>query len=134
MDFAAYISTPANTLEADPLVTSIKLTRGRLTGGFLYFPSGPSGTLHVIARIGIHQLAPFNTGQNFCLDDCVIPLSLGIDILEPPFEVDVLTWNTSTLYSHACTISFALEPRGRTPSDLLTLINEYAATEGYHKP
>ena len=134
MDFTRYISTPKNTTEADPLSTAFNLTRGRLTGGFLYFPSGPAGNLHFLAKIGAHQILPFNTGENYRLDDCVVPFSLGIDLLEPPFSISCITWNDSTLYSHALTVCFFLDPKGKKKYDLNTLINDFAGTEGYHKP
>ncbi len=133
MDFVKYISTPKNTSENDPLITTLKLTRGRLTGGFLYFPSGPAGMLHFYARMGVHQVLPFNTGENFRLDDCVVPFSLGIDLIEAPYFIDCATWNDSTLYSHALTVCFSLEPRGRKRLDLKTLISEFASTKGYQK-
>ena len=125
MDIVQYISTPINTTEADPLITIIKLTRGRLAGGVLYFPSGPAGKLHFIARIGLHQIIPFNTGQNLRLDDCVLPLSIGIDLLEPPFELDCETWNDSTLYDHALTLVLHLEPMIDADHDIKTLINKF---------
>lgn len=133
MDFLAYISTPKNTPESSPLVTELRLTRGRLTGGFLYFPSGPAGTLHFYARIGVHQILPFNTGQNFLLDDCVVPFTLGIDLVEPPFSVDCITWNDSTLYAHALTVCFSLYPKGKKNHNLKSLVNEFAGTNGYQK-
>lgn len=117
--------TPKNTLEADPLTTIIKLTRGRLIGGALYFPSGPAGKLHFIALIGIHQIIPFNTGQNVRLDDCVFPLSLGIDLLEPPFELICETWNDSTLYDHALTLVLNIEPMLDKEHDIKSLINKF---------
>lgn len=125
MDIVQYISTPKNTPEANPLVTTIKLTHGRLVGGSIYFPSGPAGLLHFIARIGIHQIIPFNTGQNIRLDDCVIPLSLGFDLLEPPFELDCVTWNDSTLYDHALTLVLNIEPMLDADHDIKTLINKF---------
>jgi hypothetical protein len=125
MDILQYISTPANTTEASPLVTKIKLTRGRLTGGSLYFPSGPAGKLHFLARVGVHQIIPFNTGQNVRLDDAVLPLSLGIDLLEPPYELDCETWNDSTLYAHVLTLVLHLEPMLDKENDLKSLINKF---------
>ena len=125
MDILQYISTPKETSEADPLTTIIKLTRGRLAGGALYFPSGPAGKLHFIARIGEHQIIPFNTGQNLRLDDCVLPLSIGIDLLEPPFELICETWNDSTLYAHALTLFLNLEPMIDKDHDIKTLINKF---------
>lgn len=125
MDILQYISTPKNTLEANPLVTTVKLTKGRLTGGSLFFPSGPAGKLHFIARIGVHQIIPFNTGQNLRLDDCVVPLSLGFDLLEPPFDLDCETWNDSTLYDHVLTLVLNIEPMLDEDHDIKTLINKF---------
>ena len=125
MDIVQYISTPKNTTESDPLITTIKLTRGRLTGGSIYFPSGPAGKLHFIARMGIHQIIPFNTGQNLRLDDCVFPFSLGFDLLEPPFDLDCETWNDSTLYDHVLTLILNIEPMLDEEHDIKTLINKF---------
>ena len=118
MDFVKYISTPKETAEANPLVTKLKLTKGRLTGGFLYFPYGPAGTLHFMALIGIHQILPFNTGENFRLDDAVVHFSLGIDLAEPPFVIDLITWNDSTTFDHACTVCFFLDPHAKPRYDV----------------
>ena len=124
MDFIQYITTPVGKTEAAPLVTNIKLSRGRLVGGFVFFPSGPAGTLHFLAKIGIHQIIPFNTGQNLALDDCVVPLSFGIDLLEPPYEVDIVTWNDSISYAHVLTVCFSLDPSREKKYDLKTLVEE----------
>lgn len=111
MDFIYKIDTPKNTDADDPKITISKITRGRLVGGFIFFPSGPSGTLHLIAKVGVHQILPFNVGQSFALDDCVIPIHCGIDLLEPPYQIDLLTWNTSTLYTHTLTVGLFLDPK-----------------------
>lgn len=125
MDILQYISTPKNTTEAQPLVTPIKLTKGRLTGGSLYFPYGPAGALHFIARMGIHQIIPFNTGQNYRLDDALIPLSLGFDLIEPPYLLTCETWNDSTLFAHALTLTLHLEPMLDEDHDIKSLINKF---------
>jgi hypothetical protein len=125
MDILQYISTPKETDESDPLTTIIKLTRGRLVGASIYFPPGPAGKLHFLARIGLHQIIPFNTGQNIRLDDCVLPLSLGVDLLEPPFELICETWNDSTLYAHALTLVLHIEPMLDKDHDIKTLINKF---------
>lgn len=118
MDFLQYIETPAETPPETPLVTRLKLTKGRLKGGFLYFPSGPAGTLHFLARIGIHQILPFNTGANYRLDNVKVQFSLGIDLSDPPYEIDCVTWNDSTVYDHVCTVCFFLDPKYDVEHDL----------------
>jgi len=134
VDFVKYISTPLETAESSPLVTSIKLTRGRLMGGFVFFPSGPAGKLYVLARIGEHQLIPFNKGESYHLDNCVIPFHLGIDLDQPPYEIQIETWNTSDAYDHALTVGFYLTPKSRRNKDISALHALETLCEGYHKP
>ncbi len=133
MDFSAQISTPKNTSGATPKITTIRLTRGRLTGGFLFFPSGPAGTLHLIAKISGHQVLPFTPGQDFSLDDCVINFSLGIDILAPPFDIDVITWNDSNNHAHTLTVCFFLSPSAKKRFIANMVENLFSATDGYQK-
>lgn len=121
MDFLKYISTPAETSESDPLVSPLKLTSGLLSGGFIYFPTGPAGLLHFRAQIGVHQIIPFNTGENYRLNNCVVPFHLEINILQPPFVVDCVTWNDSTEYDHALTVCFFLDPQGEEKYNLSAL-------------
>lgn len=124
MDFTQYILTPLNTTEQQPLITIIKLTKGRLTGGSLYFPSGPAGKLHFLARIGTHQIIPFNASQNIHLDDCIFPLSLGADLDQPPYELICQTWNDSTLYDHALTLCLHLDPIIDKQNDLKRIMRK----------
>lgn len=123
MDFVKYISTPKDTTEGNPLVTKLKLTKGRLTGGFLYFPYGPAGTLHFFASIGVHQILPFNTGENFRLDDAVVRFSMGFDLALPPYIIDLVTWNDSASYDHAMTVCFFLDPFAKPRYDITKLKN-----------
>lgn len=109
MDFAKYISTPKETPETAPLNTEIKLTRGKIWGGFVYFPYGPAGVLHLQIYKGSEQIAPANRGDSYNLDDAVIPLSLDFDLDEPPYVLTVRTWNTSTTYDHALNIALFLK-------------------------
>ena len=134
MDFVKYIDTVIGRDAADPLTTTIKLTRGRLTGGFLFFPSGPAGKLHFLARIGVHQLIPFNSGESYHMDDCMIPFHIGIDLLTPPYEIDCVTWNMSTEYDHALTVGFFLTPKSRRNKEISALHALETLCEGYHKP
>jgi hypothetical protein len=108
MDFAKYISTPKETPEAAPIETDIQLTRGKIWGGFVYFPYGPAGVLHLQIYKGNEQIAPANRGDSYNLDDAVMPLSLDFDLDEPPFVLTARTWNTSTTYDHALNLALFL--------------------------
>ena len=110
MDYIVYISTPKENKEANPLTTTLRVSRGRLTGGFLFFPRGPSGYLHFTARIGVHQILPFNIDQEYRLNGCVVPLHLDIDFFQPPYIIDLVTWNDSDTYDHVLTVGIFLDP------------------------
>lgn len=133
MDFLYYISTPKNTPSIPGQVLKVHLTRGRLTGGFLFFPSGPAGKLHFLARLCGHQMLPFSPGENYRLDDCVVPFSLEIDMLEPPFDLDIVTWNDSNNHAHALTVCFFLSPAPRKRHLIASIKNAFSGTNGYQK-
>jgi hypothetical protein len=111
LDFSIKIDTPPNLYtESNPLKTILKLTRGRCIGGWIYFPTGPAGLLHVKINLGIHQIAPSNDDSNYSLNDCVVPLHLDFLLDVPPFEFHILTWNESIYYIHTCTVTVFLDP------------------------
>ena len=134
MDYCVYISTPKDRGEDRPLTTKLRLTKGRLTGGFLFFPSGPAGLLHFVARVGLHQILPVNQDENYRLDDCVVPFSLGIDLNEPPFQIDCITWNDSNNHAHALSVGFFLKPSSRKKFSFDGLKKAFSGTAGYSKP
>ena len=126
MDYVVYISTPFGNKEANPLTTSLRLSRGRLCGGFLYFPRGPSGYLHFTAKIGVHQILPFNVGQSYRLNGCVIPFHLDIDFFQQPYILDLVTWNESVSIDHVLTVGIFLDPYAKprkTKGILSTVVN-----------
>ncbi|GAI60127.1 unnamed protein product, partial [marine sediment metagenome] len=53
---------------------------------------------------------------------------MGVDLLEPPYQIECITWNDSTLYPHALTVCFSLVPKLKKKYDLKTLINDFAGT------
>ena len=124
MDYQVYISTPKETPEKNPLLTTIQLTKGRIFGGWVYFPYGPAGVLHLQIFRGNEQIAPVNRGNSFNLDDAVIPLSIEFDLDEPPFLLTAKTWNTSTTYDHALNLAiFLKEAREIKNNNKATWIN-----------
>jgi len=133
MDFVKYISTPAATTEADPVKTILQLSRGRLAGGFLYFPRGPSGYLHFTAYIATFQILPFNTEESYRLNGCVVPIHLDIDFFQPPYQITFETWNDSALYTHVMTVGIFLDPYANPRKGKNFIANAAIAVAGYLK-
>lgn len=117
MDYIAHIITEHSTYtRANPKRTVLKMSRGRVSGGWIYFPSGPAGTLHLLLLRASHQIAPVDREQSYALDDVIAPLSPAYDLDQPPYQLTAVTWNTSTEHNHALTISLTLDPFfGRPP-------------------
>jgi len=111
VDYIVPITTEHSVYTADaPKSTSLHVTKGKLVGGWVYFPSGPAGLLHLQIRHGKYQLFPANRDQSLALDDAVVPLFLNRHISQPPFELSLLTWNSSTKYNHTLTVALFLDP------------------------
>jgi len=82
MIYTSEIHTPANTLQANPLITVIETTAGIIYVLKIYFPPGSSGLLHVQIMDAGYQLFPTTIGQSFSGDN----LSLSFDETYPKFE------------------------------------------------
>lgn len=134
MDFIQNIETPSSTPETAPLKTTVQLTRGKLVGGWIYYPAAAAGLLHFIARRGITQVSPWNTGQSIALAGVVAPLSFGFELSEPPFTIDCWTWNTSADAALSLVVCFTLAPIGKRPWPFETVENPFKGTNGYKKP
>lgn len=116
MDFLKAVTTAHSTYtEGAPLITRLRLTLGRLVGGWLYFPTGPSGVLHFKASIGGHQILPSTPDQDYALNDCVVPLHLDYDIDDYPVDMDLITWNDSTAYDHILSVCLFVDPLAAPP-------------------
>lgn len=112
MDFLRYINTEHSTYtQAEPKQTIIPITKGLIVGGWIYFPSGPAGLLSVCVRRAKHQIFPSDQGQSYRLDDCSVPLFGNVEILQPPYQLTIETWNLSTTYDHALTVCIFIEPK-----------------------
>lgn len=111
MDYVTTINTEHSTYtRSAPKRTVIQMTRGRLTRGWIYFPSGPAGLLHATVLRASLQIAPVDREQSYCLDDVIATLSPEYDLDQPPFRIIIATWNDSTTYDHTLTISLTLDP------------------------
>lgn len=114
MDYLKYISTEHTVYsEANPKKTIMSIARGTIVGGWIYFPSGPAGLLNCIVRKAKFQIFPNEQGQTYRLDNCMAPLFGNVEILQPPYQLTIETWNLSTTYNHALTICIFIDHAAR---------------------
>ena len=110
MFFRFGITTVANTAETAKLKTVLKVAKGIITQIDIQFPSGPQGLLHIHLNDALHQLFPFNTGEDFSSDFVNITFRDHIPFLTEPFEIQAYTWNTDDTYDHAVIIRVGILP------------------------
>jgi len=122
MLFNFTVSTPANTLESSKLKTTLEITYGVIHLIELQFPPGPSGYLHVHLNDALHQVAPYNTDENFASDNLNISFREFIPFLKPPFELSAYTWNLDDTFDHVVLIRIGILP----PSVIAPWLQSYA--------
>jgi hypothetical protein len=110
MDFSFTITTPAGTPADAKLKTVIPICRGKLTEGFLFFPSGPRGTLHISISRGAHQIVPMNADEDYALENVFVPLHMNFNMLIPPYQLEAYTWSPLANYDHICVFGLAVIP------------------------
>jgi hypothetical protein len=120
MNYAVEISTPMNTPQSLAVKTDLRLTEGFLRGGWIYFPPGPAGLLHVQLFREAIQIVPANRGGSLNLADVLAPIDLHLHLKYPPFLITVFTWNLSSLYDHVLTVYLNLQEtmNSRTRGDI----------------
>jgi hypothetical protein len=133
MDYFKKIDTPAGTLEADPKITILELTRGRLLSGELIFSADCNYDLHVTFYLSTFRLAPFNRDSNYVGDDCKVNIFFDQDMHKQPHRLGILTWNVSDQASLCCLLCIHFDPFGlpRTNKTFEELSKEL--TPGYKK-
>lgn len=108
MIYAATITTPKNTAEADALETVLSVTRGLVWRIEVEFPPGCSGLAHIQIFDGSYQLFPATPGESFHGDG----VTIGFDDLylkdAAPFVFTVKTWNLDETWGHTLTLSLGM--------------------------
>ena len=110
MLFRYKISTPANTAETAKQKTTLKVAYGIVTQIDVQFPPGPVGLLHLHINNALHQVWPFNTGEDFASHNVNITFRDFIPVLVDPYEFQAYTWNTDDTLAHLLIIRIGILP------------------------
>ena len=100
MYYQATIITPAQTLEIDPLITTLQLARGQILKIIAAFPPGPAGLLHIQIRDKGWQIAPWSLAESLAWDNYVFEMATTYSMLVEPYELTVISWNDDDSYEH----------------------------------
>jgi hypothetical protein len=98
--YAFDITTPANTTQAAPKRTRLKVTKGLVYQVEIEFPPGPLGYCHVAIFDGGHQIWPSNSEFDFHGDNGMMVFNETYLKMAAPYEFVCQTWNEDDTYQH----------------------------------
>lgn len=101
---------PAGTTADSPVEALATLTRGKINRIHVFFPPGPATLVHVVARHNLHQLVPANYDGTLNYDDTTIISEMEYDLVDAPYQIRMIGWSPTAVYSHTITFSFNLIP------------------------
>jgi hypothetical protein len=111
MFYAWDITIPKNTLETDPTIEILKLTKGVLTKVDLKFPSGCHGMVKVRIFRSEFQLIPLSHGEWVTGDGESIPTECYYELEETPVQLKFVGCSPDTDYDHTISVRVTVLPK-----------------------
>jgi len=111
MLFQASIAIPKNTLETNPTIVMLGIARGVITKFMVRPRPGHSALAHLVILHHEHQIAPSTKNMDFHGDTFPIDWEDYYEVYQPPYELKLKGWNSSTKYSHTFDVFVAILPR-----------------------
>lgn len=116
MYYSKHITIPANTSQADPVTTIIKLTEGTIKRVDVGFPTGCAGLAHVQVYHSGWLIVPWTRRESLAWDGHVFQMPQSYPITDAPRRLKVLSWNDDTDYPHTVFVAVVFD-EGK-PDDL----------------
>jgi hypothetical protein len=108
MIYTKTVNTPANTPQASPVSSRMKLTKGFIYKVEFDFPPGSGGLHHLIILDGGFQVWPSTIGEDFHPDGYCISFDDSYLMAVDPFELVAYTWSPGTSYAHEVQVRIGL--------------------------
>jgi len=110
MFYAWDIIIPKNTSEDDPIIQTLKLTKGVITKLSVKFPPGCKGLVKVRILRYESQLVPLSRGEWLTGDGETIPTETYYPIRDEPTSLKFIGCSPNTYYPHKITVRIQLTP------------------------
>lgn len=89
----------------------MRLCRGIIHKVEMQFPVGCAEAAHCHINRGLHQVWPSNPENNYASDGHIIAFMESYELLTPPYNLDLWTWNESENYDHKITVWISVLPK-----------------------
>ena len=100
MIYSFAVSTPANTLAAAPVTTTLSLVTGIVHQIEFLFPTGCAGLLFIAIRHGLHQVWPTNPTESFHTDGETISFKEHYELPSNDSQLLLASYNLDDTYAH----------------------------------
>ena len=111
MLFEASITIPKNTTKTNPTEVILKIARGIITKIMVRPRLGHAAVAHCIVLHHEHQIVPSTESMDCAGDSHPIDWEEYYESYQPPYELKIKGWNTSTRYPHTFDIFVVVLPR-----------------------
>jgi len=108
--YAWDIIIPKNTPENDPIIQTLKLTKGVITKLSIKFPPGCKGLVKTRIIRYESQLVPLSRGEWLTGDGETIPTETYYPIRDEPTSLKFIGCSPNTYYPHKITVRIQLTP------------------------
>ena len=108
MIYTANITTPANTVQTNPKLTRMHVTKGLVYKVEFYFPAGSAGLMGVAVFDGLYQVWPSSVGEFFTGQDQMITFDDLYLKEAAPFEFQCYTYNEDDTHEHFVSVRIGL--------------------------
>jgi len=102
---------PANTTRANLRSTSIKVYGGVLHTIYALVPPGAGDTTHFQLRKGSYFILPRNEDKSMQGEFLNVPFREWLHLKAAENQLTLLTWNTSTKYTHKVRLLIGIEKK-----------------------
>jgi len=128
MIYSVTITTPKNTAETSPLITTIPVVKGVIHKLECDFPPGNQFLHRLRIRREGAFIFPSNASEYFTADGKVISFREHWPIVDEPFSLNVLTWNLDETYDHTVIVRLGLLRKNIITPWLMTWRERMAAS------
>jgi len=111
MEYELEITVPLNTSLTSPVEATLKLDKGIIEEGYVYFPLGCAHMTQVKISHGAFQIAPMNRNEWGLKGEGVkVPFATKYDLTTAPYYLTIKAASPGTLYEHKPLVHVSLNP------------------------
>jgi len=116
MLFTFRVTSPANTPEASPAKTSLKLRSGVITKISVLIPPGHVALAHMAIFHGETQIMPWGDGQWLEGENETVEWAPDYPLTSEPAELEARAWNEDEAYAHTFYVRVWVDPGRSKPN------------------